>query len=412
MKGLAVCLPGGFSGMPAHMGALHEWFTAADEKGFPRPEYICTSSAGGIAGSISLQDAEARKKAQLLMISLRKKDFARLNPEIKNRGIVTIASTLGVLIPAQLIKKPLARFVVTLGATGAAFVAQKEFVKSLFHAESFLTYDKLYNLLMETLNFDQIFNSPIKIEVSCVNLNKAGWTLDEILSNPPRYLDGWENKGWVSVTNFRPEDTDLPLLERNHNFGAGIVHGARIWALFRPGRTPEGHALVDTAALNNVPFNKAINRGYNKIVVLYYNRSVEAPSEEPFDTWVKCLNRSMDITVSEKTRTSILGSLRMNNDLEQLDKHRRAMDELRSFLGYYPNGHWPKLEEALRLGDEASKGYSFSNKRKIDFLFVRSRPLPNIHLGGFTQDDIITCINHGAEAMRNAMPEIERLYNK
>ena len=68
MKDIAVNLPGGFSGMPAHLGAMHAWFSS----GLQPPGYICTSSAGGIAGAITVQQHERLfVKAEELMINLR-----------------------------------------------------------------------------------------------------------------------------------------------------------------------------------------------------------------------------------------------------------------------------------------------------------------------------------------------------
>ncbi len=411
MDGIAINLPGGFSGLAPHVGALHGWYDAAQRGILPLPEYICTSSVGGIAGGIAVQNSEqVFTNAENQIIYLKRKHFASLNPELKKKAAITGLITLaGLLLPTHKIQSPYLRNALKLGLAGLVLSQQGKFIKDLFSVESFLTYDNLTNLLNETWNFDRIFNSPIKIEVPSVNINKAGWTLDDIMSDPPLYLHKWQNHGWSTVTNFKPEDVNLEVGARNQKFLEGVVNGMRLYGHFPPGRNKEGDALVDTATLSNVPLHFAIKAGYTKIVVLYYNRSTEGPSNNGFRRWTSSLNRSFDIKVAEDTRKVMLGYLRVNNDLGQLDKHRKENDLLEKFLSKQPTGTWPELEEALRLGREIEKSYSFSHKRQIQLLFVGSDPLPDIHFGHFSSDDMIDGINIGYNAFRNAIPQIEKM---
>ncbi len=411
MEKYAITAPGSFSRLAPLVGTFHALHDASERGLISPPDFISTSSASGIAASVAIQRSEAKFiEIEELLINLRKSQFASLNPKIRNRGVLTIAATLGLLLPTHAIDNPYIRTAARVGVSGFAFWAQSEFIRDLFQAESFFRYDKLVNLLLDKLDFEAIFNSPIKIEIPAVNLNKSGWTLDEILSKPPLYLDGWHNKGWVSVTNFRSEDVDLPKDIRNRKFVEGIVNGTRL-PYFNPGRTDDGDYVVDTAFLSNIPIHFALSQGYSKIVIPYYNSSVEATTDVQFDNWLKSLNRSLDISVSESTRKAMLGYLRINNDLGHLAKQKEGLNRLEEFLDHKSINEeikieiWRYIQEMRLLLDNLS----YSNKKQIDFLFINSRPLPRIHFSEFTKDEIAEGINIGWEAGWEAVPKIAKM---
>lgn len=419
MKGLASCLTGGFSGMPAHLGAMHAWHSS----NLPPPEYICASSAGGIVGAITAQWDETHfRRAGDLMLKLRKKDFASLNPQIRNQGILTILSTLAMLIPTQEIEKlfpnnprtgRMIRYLSTAGVTGVALWAQKKFVKDmLFKSESFLVYDNLEKLLLKTLDFNKIFGSEIKLELLAVNINKAGWMLDDILKDPPLYLTGWKNQGWVSGTNFRPEDTDLDKDARNLKLIEAIVNGTRIWSIFQAGRTKDGDFIVDTAALSNVPVHFAIKEGYDKVIVFYYNRKIEAPTSKRFASLLEITSRSNDITVGENSRKTILGYYRINNDLNELAKQRENLKKLEELVGKLDldTSSQIRLKCCITEQEESLRKLSYCNKKRIKFLIIKSEPLAPINFSNFDGESMRESINKGAKALQDAVPEIEKLY--
>lgn len=404
--------------MPAHLGAMHAWYLS----GFPPPGYICTSSAGSIVGSVAVQWHEPTfQEVGELIINLRKKQFASLNPKIRNQGILTILATLGMLAPTQKINNYFLRGLATAGATGLALWMQKKFVKDLlFHSESFLVYDNLLNLLTKTFNnggYDRIFSSKIKIEMLAVNINKAGWMLDDILKDPPLYLTGWKNQGWVSRTNFRPQDVNLNRLTRNRRFTEGVVNSARIWTIFDAGRTDDGDYIVDTAAGSNVPFHAAISEGYDKIVLFYYNRTTEAPTEREFESLLQITFRTNDLLVSENTRKTILGYYRVNNDIKQMERQRRNLSKLEALLSNpditVPNKQ--AIAEFITEQEDSCRKLSYIHKKKIKFLVIGSEPLPPVNFSNFNRNkdknDMLDAINIGAKAFQDARPEIEKLYN-
>lgn len=411
MEEYAITAPGSFSRLAPLVGTFHALHDASEKGLIPPPGFISTSSSSGIAASVAIQRSEEKfVEIEKLLINLRKSQFASFNPEIRNRGILTIAATLGLLLPTHAIKNPYLRTAARIGVSSFAFWAQREFIRDLFQAESFFRYDKLINLLLDKLDFEAIFSSPIKIEIPAVNLNKSGWTLDEILSNPPLYLDGWHNKGWVSVTNFRPEDINLSKDIRNRRFVEGIVNGTRL-PYFNPGRTSDGDYVVDTAFLSNVPIHFALSQGYSKIVIPYYNSSVEATTDAQFDNWLKSLNRSLDINVSENTRKAMLGYLRVNNDLGHLTKQKECLKRLEEILDHKSLDEETKMETWRYIQEMRMllNSLSYSNKKQIEFLFINSRPLPRIHFSEFTKDNITEGINIGWESGWEAVPKIARM---
>ena len=397
--------------MPAHLGAMHAWCLSD----LPPPSYVCTSSAGGIVGAVTAQWHEpAFREIGELMINLRKRDFVGINPKIRNHGILTILATLGMLTPTQKINNAAFRMLATMGVTGLALWAQKEFITNiLFHSESFLVYDNLEKLLMRKLDFKRIFESSIKLELLAVNINKAGWFLDDILKDPPLYIKGWKNEGWVSATNFRPEDVNFDEQARNIRLVKAIVNGARIWSIFNAGRTDAGDFVVDTAALSNVPFHAAINEGFDGVALFYYNRSGEAPTARHFESLLQVTFRANDILVSENTRKTVLGYLRVNNDLEQLAKQKESLERLGGLLDRPDLGEEVKLEinHFIESQKEYFRKLSYTHKKRIKFMIVRSDSLPSINFAKFTGDMMMETINIGAKSFMNARPDLEKLYN-
>ena len=415
MEDHAITAPGNFSRLAPLMGTFHAFLNASEKGDLPPPAFISTSSASGIAASIAVQRSEEKQvRAEEMIINLKKKQFASLNPEIRNKGTLTVAATLAMLLTTQRIKEPYLRTVVTAGICGFAFWAQKEFIKDLFHVESFFRYDRLVKLLLtrkDILDFDLVFNSPTKIEIPAVNLNKTGWRLNEILADPPLYLGTRKSEGWVSVTNFRPEDTNLANKEeRNRRFAEGIVNGTRL-PYFNPGRTDEGDYVVDTAFLSNLPIHFAINEGYSNIVIPYYNSSVEAPTDVAFTNWLQTLNRSLDISVSAKTKKAILGYLRVNNDLHYLNSQLEELKRLEEVANseHLDNFSAGILASYIRNTRTMLRSLSYSHKKKINFVFIRSTPLPHVHFSEFTKDQMVEGINIGYTAGLDVVPEIAKM---
>lgn len=419
MQEWALCLPGTFPRLGPHTAALHALHVAFKTGLLKKePSFISTSSVAAIPASIAIQRSEERfVLAEEMLINLRKRQFVSLNPGLKRRGAIDFISILGLLLAAHQtgkIENLLYRYSALLSLGFPAYQISKKAIKDIFNAESFLVYDNLHKLLLNSpqmLDFDLIFNSPIKIEIPAVNMNKAGWTLDELLSDPPLYLNGWKNKGWVSVTNFRPEDINLEATVRNEKYVAKLINGLRVYGQFPPGRHENDDGIVDTAALSNLPVHFAINQGYSNIVVLHYNSRAEGPTDRVFKNWIANLNRCCDLNVSELTRKAVVGYLRVNNDLDQLAKQKEGLKRLEELLYYESLDSKSKaiIREYIQNMTKTIRNLSYANKKKINFIFVGSDPLPDAHFSDFTQDQMLEGINIGWKAGLDSVPKINKM---
>ncbi len=416
MQEWALCLPGTFPRLGPHAGALHALRNAAS-KGLleKEPSFVATSSVSFIPASVYVQRSEEKYiEFEERLINLRKKHFVGLHPDLKKKAFIDFLSIAGLLIAAHetgKIKNPIISYAALLALGFPAYKIAEKTIKDIFSVESFLVYDNLRELLLNTLQFDLIFNSPIKIEVPAVNLNTAGWTLDQILSDPPLYLNGWQNQGWVSVTNFRPEDVNLETEVRNLRYVEGGINGLRVFGHVNSGRHNGEGQIVDTAVLSNLPIHFAVKEGYSNIVVLHYNSRAEGPLDRLFKNWVELTSRSFDITVSEMTRKIIVGHLRVNNDLEQLVKQRESLKRVEGLLyyQYLDIVSQQVIRRHVRDVEEAMRNLSYSHKKQIKFLFVGSDPIPDAHFSDFTQEQMIEGINKGWKAGQDAVPKINKM---
>lgn len=416
MKEWTLCLPGTFPRLGPHAGALHALRDAMSQGLLEKdPSFVSTSSVAFIPASVYVQRSEeCHVDFEEKLINLTKRHFVGLHPDLKKKAIVDFLSIAGLLVVAHetgKIRNPLSSHAALLTLSPVAYKIAKKTIKDIFSVESFLVYDNLRKLLFKTLKFDLIFNSPIKIEVPAVNLNTAGWMLNQILSDPPLYLNGWKNQGWVSVTNFRPEDVNLETEVRNTRYVDGGINGLRVFGHINSGRHGGEGQIVDTAALSNLPIHFAVSKDYSNVVVFHYNSEAEGHLNRSFGSWVELLGRCFDITVSENTRKTILGYLRVNNDLEQLSKQRESLKRIEELL-HCQNldiGNQQVIRQHILDTEEALRNLSYAHKKRINFLFVGSDPIPNAHFHDFTQDQMIKGINTGWKASMEAIPKINKM---
>lgn len=388
---------GNFPRLTAHTGFGHGWFNRWMKGDLPPIDYLIGVSSGALAGSIITQwDEDDIINGEEILIYLKRGQFASLNPKIRNSGGLALATTLAIASSTHKIRNPYLRLATNLGLISGALYLDVKFFKDLFHAESFFVYNNLFKLLRK-LNMDKVMNSKVNFEAAAVDINMAGWIIDELFKDP------FNLNGWVSVTNFKPEHKgNVDLLMR------GIANSARIWAFFNPEKTAEGHSIVDGAALSNIPIHFAVKNDCDTIVVPYYNCPIEGPSDIDYCTWVKILQRCSDLTVSSNTSKTIRGYIRVNRDLEQLSAERKVIDNLERFINQTDADSTQKDEIQTRINSirEIQKKYSFYNKKRVNLVVVSSDPLPNINFGHFTKDDQVRGINLGYKALEDSLSEI------
>ena len=147
------------------------------------------------------------------------------------------------------------------------------------------------------------------------------------------------------------------------------------------------------------------------MVVLHYNSKAEGPMERLFKNWVELLSRCFDITVSENSRKTILGYLRVNNDLGELAKQRESLKRIEELL-YYPwldSTSKQIIRQHIRDIKETMRKLSYAKKKRINFLFISSDPIPDAHFSDFTQEQMLEGMNIGWKAGWDAVPKINKL---
>lgn len=379
MTKIGLVLPGNFARLAGHHAFGHAWYEAS-LKGFPKPDYITGSSAGAIAAAnIGHWDEDHFRKTEEMLLGLSKQDFVSLNPKVKKAGAITALASLGLLLPTYKIKNPWTHWTINAALAAVVLSMEGRFLKDFMASDSFFVLENLIGLLKKSFDFKLLFDSPVQVEVPTVDINKASWR---------------------STTNFKREH------QNRDAFVNGVVDSIRIWGFFNPRLNEDGGYNVDAAVLSNVPIQFAIRADCDVIVVAYYDSTAEGPTDARFTSWVKSLQRSFDIVVSENSRKTIRGYLNVNNDLEQLDKHRRATDELEHFLGYWPPNQYPRLQEAVRLAREAERSYSFIKKRRVNLVIVKSEPLPIAHFSDFDADRTLEAMNICYKAFNDAQDDI------
>jgi len=402
---LAFVFMGGFSRLGPNFGVLNACHQAT-RMGFQPPDYAVGSSAGNIDLLIGSQwDEESLKIAREVMLNLERKHFASLHPQLKRKLALELAATTALLLPTHLIPNKTLRYGTALLLAGLAYYSEERMLEALFKSPSLLVYDNLVKLLSRMVNFDKVFDSPLKIEVPSVNLNKAGWTLDT-LYDPTMHL-----KGWSVMNNFEPQFVNLEPAVRKQRMINAVVNGARVFGFFNPGQDENGDYITDTAALSNIPIQFAVRRGYTNIVVFMYNCTGEGITSDSLDMLVKALPRNFDVVTSENTRKTTLGYLRVNNDLDELEKQERSMRELEKVLDY------PQVDEVvkasvrryLREKRESDRRLSYAGKQRINLLLVRSDYLPVTNFSSFTKDDIETGMLIGEKAFWDNVRTIEKM---
>lgn len=384
MPKIGLVLPGNFTRLAGHHAFGHAWFEASCE-GFPRPDYITGSSAGAIAAANIAHWNEAHfRKTEELLLKLRRSDFMGMNPRLKRSGIMTALASMALLAPTHRVKNPFIHYGLNTALASFVLTMEKRFAKAMMTSDdfdSFFVLDNLIRFLGENFDYEALFDSPVRVEVPTVDINRIQWR---------------------SVTNFKLE-------HRNpETFVNGVVDSIRIWGFFNPRLNEDGGYNVDAAVMSNVPIQFAMREGCDTIVVAYYDCAIEGPTERRFTNWIKSLQRCFDIVVSENSRKTLRGYINVNNDLDQLEKSRAATDELASFLGYYPKGTWLRLEKALTMAREAESSYSFTKKRKIKLVVVRTEPLPSTHFSDFDTDRTIETMNICYKAFRDVRGDIEK----
>lgn len=271
--------------MFAHAGGMiraHEGFDCGE---LCRPYGFYTCSGGAIAGSATMTRASAERFIATLDV-IRPRDIYHLD-----YWLLTVIGLEILESFASVIDNPMspswfrkltryARPVISLGVKSA-------FAERFFRMESFLSNDPLLQLLSNRLDFDAIFASPIKLAIAAANIQTG--QLEKF-------------------TNYLPEDTG-----KREKLIQGIGASSALPAYFPTVRWA-GRQYIDGAVIASAPMQWAIDDGCDEIWLLSYTGLDQRDSQKYYTSWFDILYRSLDIAVTEHTRTMVEQYIQMNHD--------------------------------------------------------------------------------------------------
>ena len=398
---IGVVAPGHFKRLGAEIAFLHAWFHAS-QKGFPAPDYIGGVSAGGIAAACAAQWTEEDfKRTEEILLDLKRSDFYSINPELKLQAILAILPLLLTLVPHELVdhfidkiaesvgidpkKLKIIKLGLRLVPVATTIKLDEAFVRKFLTCESIFSNDNLHKLLIRSLSFKRIFDSPIKIEIASADVN---------------------NKQFSIVTNYKPEHQDSQIFTR------GIVDSTRLPVFFPFRQNAEGNYLADGAAIANMPFSLARGHGCDLIVVLKFNCVGDDESQKKHDHWVSGLQRFIDMSVDEVARKAERDYEYTNRNLAELEVQKKQLEDLGKLLYYshLDSTSAQAIRKYITAKNDSDRRLSYFGKKKIPIISVESELLPEFHFSSFDREQTRVTINKGYNAFENDfMPKFKAL---
>lgn len=196
---LVINWPGGIERLALHTGAAKAWY----ELGLPAPDEILASSAGGFAASAIMGwSAEELDRAVKVIGDLSPKKIFSYRRGLKIKlsalGVATIGIGALVLLDHKLSKGKKA--MLGLAALGALLATDALVGNELIHSEAHLSPGPLRKLLNGNesgLNFEAIFNSPIRLGIVVADASQPRGVVfynhDPLKSDPdnPAHIKRW-----------------------------------------------------------------------------------------------------------------------------------------------------------------------------------------------------------------------------
>lgn len=239
-----------------------------------------------------------------------------------------------------------------------SLAAKAALIHRLTKLESLLCNSPLENLFRDRLstdnvdtNFDKIFSSSsVRLNIGAVDI-KTG-----LLER---------------FTNYAPGDVG-----NREKLLAGVM-GSLTLPVYFPLKRYGGKKYVDAALVSSAPIHWAVQDGCNPIWLLSYTGLGQQVTDSNCDNMFEILYRSLEIAVTEHTKTVVEGHMRVNNDLKLA--RERGID---------------------------TTGFSFDGKTETEFIIVESNEkLPDIDLMKLKQEHKETLMNIGYNAVDRAIRE-------
>ena len=372
--------------LPLEVGAAHRYFQEQQKGRLPVPHVFIGSSAGGIAAACSVAWTENH------FIYLRR-IIRELRPEqiYKSTIIDKMAGTFLVADSAFHLLTSGEKFPwwKKLMFAGGSLGAKIGVVYEMLKAPSVFSNEPLLNLLRKKLDFEAVFNSPIRLELLTVDKE----TREKIIYS--NYLESDKNK--ERLIDGLASTSALPLIFPSRQDGAKF--------------------LVDGAVhpLNAMPFYRALENDCDIVIVLQF-----APFNDKelagSTAGLKIVSQCFNITTSEIGSILLRGFIDRNKDLDARDKIQATIEELEKTvqgkLRIFNFGTREKIARQLEELKKICSEFSFKNMKKIETLVVTlkdPKSLPPMNIHNFKPGNTAKLIELGYEAMGDTLNRLETL---
>lgn len=386
---IGIIFPPEFWRLPLQAGAMKRFFDEQKPKELPTPFVFIGSSAGGIAAACSVAWTESNfTYLHRILRNLKPEQIYKTTLADKMAGTFLLADSAFHLLTSGKKFPWWKKLIIASGSLSAKIGIVYEILK----APSVFSNKPLLNLLRKNLDFNAVFNSPIRLEIL---------TLDK------------ETREKIIYTNYLEGDK---IPERMVN---GLGHTSALPLIFPCGQDG-AKLLVDGAVhpLNTMPFYRALENECDIVIVLQFapfnNKELSGSV-----AGLKVVNQCFNITTSEIGSILLRGFINRNQDLEAKQKIESLVDELKKliqikkgFLGKLGFSKQDKLSEKLNEIRRACFDFSFTEMKGVKTLVVtleHPETLPPLSIYKFKHEEMARMIDAGYEAMGPVLDELEKI---
>ena len=372
---IGIIFPPEFWRLPLEIGAAHCYFVEQQKRELPTPYVFIGSSAGGIAAACSVAWTESHfLYLRRVIRNLKPEQIYKSTLRDKIAGTFFIAdSAFHFLTSGE--KFPWWKKLIFAGGSLGTKIGV---IYEILRAPSAFSNEPLLNLLKKNLDFDAVFNSPIKLEIL---------TLDK------------ETREKIIYTNYIASD------KKPERLIDGLA-GTSALPLIFPCRQNGEKLMVDGAVhpLNTMPFYRALENDCDVIIVLQF-----APFNDKelsgCTAGLKIVSQCFNITTSE------IGS-EAKNKIESLVGELGALASKRT--SWWNKLGLSKKDEFFTKIDEIRKTcseFSFTEMKNVKILVTKIDPklLLPLSIHKFKPEQMKLMLDLGYEAMGPVLDDLEKI---
>ncbi len=386
-----------FVRLASNFGFMESYFYDSQKGNIPKPYSLTGISSGSFSCGIFAPWTELPIiKGRNMLLNLRGSHFFSLNRELLvSGGIETLMPALLPFLPWERIENSYLRNAAKLLGISAFLGLEYKFVRNLFNARSIFSNERLRQLLLKPfdadgfLDFEGIFSSDIKVDIVSANINGC----QESDSNVVPYV----------VTNYRPEHKNKDI------FVDGIVRSTSVPAFFPTSPIGNGEFTTDGGVYEAFPIEIPYNHGCDVIVLVKFRYAGQGYLEHDYSKFMSSLHRSTDILVDNKGALVIRGALNINNDLVQIQRMQKGINQLERLANELHGELRKEIEARIKDLDDTLVNLTAFGKRHYNLVILSSRrEIPEFNFRGNFDHMLNLGREIGLETYNDSKEEIYR----